>query len=89
MEWQIIEKTGILPNIIIKEYRQGDTLSHLELVPFSGYSLWLPSGDEYKYNDNGEMELDNTGNPIVLSKYYTSKIALPKNYDFTANYQKI
>lgn len=84
--WTYTSNFNLLPNIDVRSVFCDGILKRYDLYPCEGYVLWLPSGDNYEYDDEGNLILDENGNPILINHYYMRGGATVQlNYDFTTN----
>ena len=84
--WTYSDDLTLLPNLIVRSRIEDGILQFYQIYPVEGYVLWIPLGDEYEYDENGELILDENGNPIFVARYYTlgGAVVMP-NYDFETN----
>lgn len=86
MAWTHTDDYNVLPNLIVRSKFLDGVLKRYELYPCEGYVLHIPSNDEYERNNDGNLVLDENGNPIVTRPYYSLGGATVRlNYDFTTN----
>lgn len=85
-EWTYTDNYNLLPNIYVRSHYKDGVLNFYQIYPVTGYVLWVPSGDEYEQDENGELVFDENGNPILISHYYMWGGATAfANYDFETN----
>lgn len=87
MAWTFMDDYNVLPNLYLRRhYDEENTLMLQQLYPCEGYALHIPSGDEYEYDNEGNLVLDENGNPIVIAPYYTlGGATVIRTYDFVTN----
>lgn len=78
-EWTYQDDWDKLPNINVKHCYRDGVLVHYALYPAEGYVLHVPSGDDFAYDDEGNLTDE-------LIPYYTygGATVLP-GYNFTSN----
>lgn len=86
MDWTYKENFDLIENLRIVSCINDGKLVHYRIYPAEGYVLWIPTLDEYEYDDEGNLLLDENGESVLLRHYYTQggATALP-TYDFAAN----
>lgn len=84
--WTRTSDLTLLPNLDVQSVFCDGVLKRYEIFPCAGYVLWVPSGDDYEYDDEGNIALDDNGNPILIGHYYTWGGASEFiGYDFATN----
>ena len=84
--WTFTDNLTILANLIVRGCFKDGVLIHYELYPCDGYVLRIPILDEYEMDEEGNLVLDENGDPILVMPYrsYGGATVMP-NYDFTTN----
>lgn len=84
--WTRTSNLNVLANLDVQSVYKDGVFMWYELFPCDGFVLWVPSGDEYEYDDEGNLVLDENGNPILINHYYTwGGATVMPNYDFATN----
>lgn len=77
---------NLIPNLYVQEVRENGTFVYYEIFPCSGYVLHIPSGDMPLCDEEGNIVLDEEGNAIIETPYYTWGGATEfAGYDWSAN----
>lgn len=83
--WTYTDDYSLLPNLYVRSRLLDGVLKHYQIYPCEGYVLRILANDEYQTDEEGNIILDENGNPILIP-YRTQggAVELP-NYDWTAN----
>ena len=83
--WTYTYDTTLLANLSIKSAFKDGVLKFYQVYPCEGYVLRILSSDEYQMDEEGNIVLDENGNPIIIPyRSYGGATALP-NYDWATN----
>lgn len=84
--WTYTDDLTILENLIVRSRFKDGVLKYYQVYPCDGYVLRIPIVDEYKMDEDGNLVLDENGNPILVTPYrsYGGSTEMP-NYDWSAN----
>ena len=86
MNWEYKERLDLIKNLKIISCIKDNILVHYRIYPIEGYMLWIPTLDKYECDDDENIMLDENGEPILISHYYTNggATAMP-TYDWRVN----
>lgn len=83
--WTYTDDYSLLPNLYVRSKFFDGVLKFYQVYPCEGYVLRILANDEYKRDEEGNIALDENGNPIIIPyRTYGGAVELP-NYDWVEN----
>lgn len=83
--WTYTDDYSLLPNLYVRSRFLDGVLKHYQVYPCEGYVLRISANDEYERDEEGNIILDENGNPIIIPyRSYGGAVAMP-TYDWVEN----
>ena len=83
--WTYTDDYNILPNLYVRSHFHDGTLSHYQVFPVDGYWLRITTSDTYELDEDGNVVLDENGNPVVIPYLSEGGATSKAEYNWSEN----